>query len=136
MKINEITTIKLGQKPNSDKAKAFVADFVDQSHDHPFNRRARIFNDTMIELSVDGAEVHLSDIQTMKPRSGAGTKAMKALVQLADKHGVRINAFAKAYANDEKFVSDTVELVKWYERLGFTVVDEEDDGYEIKYYPK
>lgn len=136
MKIDEITTIKLGQKPNSDKAKAFMRDFVEQSQEHPFNHRARIFHGTMIELSVDGAEIHLSDIQSMKPKSGAGTKAMKALLELADNHGVRINAFAKAYANDEQFVTDTDELVKWYERLGFTVVDEQDDGYEIKYYPK
>lgn len=136
MKIDEITTIKLGQKPNSDKAKAFFSDFVEQSHDHPFNHRAHIFHDTMIELSVDGAEIHLSDIQTMKPKSGAGTKAMKALLELADTHGVKINAFAKAYARDDKFVTDTDDLVKWYERLGFAVVSEQDDGYEIKYYPK
>jgi hypothetical protein len=134
--------IKLGQrhKNGSPRVQAFINDFLENSDPHPFNSRARIFQGTTIELSPDNYEVHLSDIQSLKPQSGAGTKAIKAILKLADKHNVNINAHAKAYASHGNFLKDTEKLVKWYVKMGFRLEDEDvdyfDDGVDIKYYSK
>jgi hypothetical protein len=64
---------------------------------------------------------------------------------LADKHRVKLDALAKAYSRDRRYITDTEQLVKWYIKHGFVVEDELVDdpsdleGYEeiqITYYPR
>lgn len=131
--------IQLGKKPNSEKADAFIKDFHKQSLEHPFHRSARIFHNNAIDLSKDGNEVHIHDILSLDPNKGHGTKGLKELTKLADKHGVKLNLHAKAYSNDNKYISHTPALIKWYEKHGFQHEDpdyNDREGSEMKYYPK
>lgn len=131
--------IKLGQKPSGEKAKAFLKDFHDDSQEHPFHHSARIFHGVVIHMSRDGNEVHIHDIQSIAPKSGAGTKALKYLTKLADKHHVKLNLFAKAYSGRQEHIHSNERLMSWYEKHGFHHEDQdydERDGSDMKYYPK
>lgn len=143
MKSDEITRIKLGSG-RSDKTKLFLSDLEKITSEHPFDNRSRILKNASIEVSAYDKDIHISDIRSLLPRTGAGTEAMKILTNLADKHHVRLHLIAKAYSKDQKYVTDTVKLIKWYISLGFVVDDDflDDDDYEgydeveMVYYPR
>lgn len=131
--------IRLGKGPTGERAKQFMDDFHKDSDEHPFHHTARILHGATVHLSRDGNDVHMHDILTLAPKSGAGTKALKHLTGLADKHGVKINIFAKAYSNRPEHIKSTKRLVKWYEKHGFKHDEPDYDvdyGSEMTYYPK
>lgn len=130
--------IRIG-KPKGERAQKFMVDFVDQSDEHPFNPAARILHGAVVHASRDGHQVHIHDIQTLDPKSGAGTKALKHLTSLADKHSIKLNLFAKAYSNRPEHIRSTPKLIKWYEKHGFKHDEPDYDpdyGSEMTYYPK
>ena len=131
--------IKLGQGTNPEKANNFIKDFHKQSLEHPFHRSTRIFHNNAIDLSRDGSEVHIHDIVSLDPNKGHGTKGLKELTKLADKHGVKLNLHALAYTKDPNYITHTPTLIKWYKKHGFQHEDPDYDergGSEMKYYPK
>ena len=131
-----MVTISLKPKSSPGIA-AFMQDFTDTTKQHPWNERSRILGSTMVEVYPANSEIHLSDIQTLQPKSGAGTAAIQHLLKLADKHGVVITGTAKAYASKGPMISTSTRLRKWYEKLGFKVTGgDKDEGFEIKYTPK
>lgn len=134
MIVNEV--IRLGQT-NSGPADQFVQDFIDMSDEHPFNPRARIVGGAALELSRFGNRIHLSDITSLEPGKGHAGRAMSLIKKLADKHNVQVELIAKAYRDDRM---DTEQLIQWYQRLGFQLMDNPDeigldDGIEMRYYP-
>jgi hypothetical protein len=141
MRISEV--IKLGGNDNA-KTKAFMDEFYSITQPNPFNDRERVLGQARIELSPFGREIHISDIVTMAPKTGAGTKAMQTIIGLANKHGVVLHLTAKAYTNDKTYVTNTEDLVRWYAKLGFELENEDIDindleGWDevdMKYYPK
>lgn len=142
MSINESedqpVRIRLG-KTKGEQAQKFMVDFADDSDEHPFNPAARILHGSVVHASRDGSQVHIHDIQTLALKSGAGTKALKHLTSLADKHGVKLNLFAKAYSNRPEHIRSTPKLIKWYEKHGFKHDEPDYDpdyGSEMTYYPK
>ena len=148
MRLYEIERIKLG-KGKSDKTNLFLADLENITSEHPFDSRSRILNNATIEVSTFAGDIHISDIRSLAPNSGAGTEAIKILMQLADKYHIRLHLIAKAYSKDPKYITDTNKLIKWYQKLGFVVDDEflddravelnDYEGYdevEMVYYPK
>lgn len=67
-------------------------------------------------------EVHLSDINTNVGRGkGLGSKALKWLCDLADKHGVVIEGDSKAYMAGTPGTLKQKDLSAWYTRYGFKV---------------
>lgn len=148
MKIFEVTRIKLGSNKNV-RTDLFLSDLEKITTDHPYDNRSRILKNATIEVSAFNNDIHISDIRSLLPRTGAGTEAMNMLTDLADKHNVKLHLLAKAYSKDPKFVTDTIKLIKWYSSLGFVVDDEflddhaiehgDYEGYdevEMVYYPK
>ena len=144
MLLREVTRIQLGQ-PRKNSTKAFIDEFFYKTQEHPFNSRARIYNGAVIEIYPMGNNIHISDVMTTAPKSGAGTTAIKFLTALADKHTVKLELIAKAYSRDKRFITDTEQLANWYKRLGFHVddefIDNPDDleGYEevnMTYFPR
>jgi len=144
MLLREITRIKLGQ-PAKNNTTAFIDDFFTNTQEHPFNNKARIYAGAVLEIYPMGNVIHISDIMSTAPNSGAGSKAISFLINLADKHRVKLDLTAKAYARDKKFITDTAQLANWYKKMGFVVddefIDDPDDleGYEevnMAYYPK
>lgn len=134
----EPVRVHLG-KPKGERAQKLMADFTNDSDEHPFNPAARILHGAVVHASRDGHQVHIHDIQTTDPKSGAGTKALKHLTSLADKHSVKLNLFAKAYSNRPEHIRSTPRLIKWYEKHGFKHDEQDYDpdyGSEMTYYPK
>lgn len=143
MLISEIT-IKLGSG-RTDNTDAYLRELNSITQEHPFNGRARILGNAAIEVYAANKNIHISDIQSLAPNTGAGSAALKLLTDLADKHHVKLDLTAKAYAKDKKYVTDTAQLAAWYKRMGFHVddefIDDPDDleGYEqidMMYYPR
>ena len=142
MKINEVTRIKLGQ-PKSDKTGKFMEHYYELTSPHPFSDKIRIFGNVMLELYPFNGNIHLSDIRTMAPKSGAATNAIKLLTELADRHFVKIDLIAKPNSKDKNHITDITTLVNFYKKHGFTVDEDfEDDDYEgydevgMTYFPR
>lgn len=134
---NDLHRIKLTK--SSGNATQFIKDLVSDSDEHPFNSAARILHGAIVHVSPVGNQIHLHDIQTLEPRSGAGTKALKHLTSLADKHGVKIGIHAKAYSKRPEYITSTPRLIKWYKKHGFQHDEPDYDpdyGSEMTYYPK
>lgn len=149
MKINEVTTpVKLsgfnGQR-SGNNTEAFLQDYYDNTSEHPFDNRTRVYDNSVLKIYPMGNQIHISDVLTLNPRTGAGTKAIQFLKTLSDKHRVKLDLTAKAYSSDNKFITDTEQLVRWYSKLGFEIDDEFiDDVNDLEgveevdmiYYPK
>jgi hypothetical protein len=126
--------IKLGQKQRDPDLDDFMEEYYEITSPHPFDNVTRILGNTAVHISpTSDNEIHIHDILSLLPRSGAGTDAMKELINLSDKYGIPLSGFAKAYHKDKKFITDTDKLLNWYKKLGFTVVNKHEDGYEIRY---
>lgn len=142
MKISEVR-IKLGQG-KTDKTGKFMEDYFKLTTPHPFSDKIRVFGNVMLELYPYDKNIHLSDIRTMAPQSGAATKALKMLTELADRNFVKIDLIAKPYSKDKKHITDINTLVNFYKKHGFTVDDdfENDDDFEgydevgMTYFPR
>jgi hypothetical protein len=122
--------IKVG---GSDNIKAFMDDYYAQTQNHPFSNNTQIIHNVMLQVSPFDKEIHISDIQTMAPGTGAGSKALQFLKGLADKHHVTLSGFAKAYANDPKYITKNADLFKFYKSNGFTLGPSDGEGRDIKY---
>lgn len=110
---------------------AFLDEFWEKTKPHPFDSRTRLYGHAAIHLSpMSDGRVHMHDIMTLSPKSGAGTSALKFLISLADKHGTGIHGVAKAYTGNSDHL-DQKKLVAWYKKHGFS-----SRGDEITYTPK
>lgn len=135
MRWNEITnelTIKLGKTtPDPDSPTQRLLDELDSiSQESPFNHRQRLIGSAKVEVRGQGnSSIRLSDIQGSG--SGSGTQALRAICDLADKHGVTIKLSADGYAD-----TSTEALVAWYKKHGFEVLDEVDGAVDMMRNPK
>lgn len=128
----EEVTIKLGSKGNDERRKraaAFVDDLHKSSTEHFSNHRARVIGKAHVHISGDSDGVHIHDIQSHEPGSGAGTHALKHLTKLADKHKVKLHLHAKGYGD-----TSTHQLKKWYKKHGFH--SSEDDPSDMTRHPE
>lgn len=142
MRVDEVTRLKLGGGGDNSRAQAFIQDLEGLSDAHPFHPRQRIIGGATVEISpVRGTnQVHIHDVLSLEPNKGHATRALGLLKKLADKHKVVIDLFAKAYLRNPGYISDTEQLVRWYQRLGFEITDDYDpeildDGVEMRYSP-
>jgi GNAT superfamily N-acetyltransferase len=110
-------------------AEAFLRDLFDASYPNPLNPRERIFAgiEVTVEVSPLRGGVHLDEVRALRPGKGAGTKAMRFLAELADKHGVTMTLFPMPFG-DQKM--DTDDLVRFYRKHGFRFESEEGDEEE------
>lgn len=114
---------------------AFIRDVFDASHPHPFQndyRTQRVLADieAVVEVLPEHGGIKIETLRALSRRKGEGTKAMRFLTDLADKHGVELYLYAKPFG-DEKMPLD--DLVRFYRRFGFRQdeeADEEEDEYE------
>lgn len=124
MYLNEITRIKLG-KTNDSRYEDFMSEYEELTQAHPFNPAMRILGQASIQLGPFNRSIHISDIMSHAPRSGAGTTAMKIITDLADKHRVKLDLTANAYVRDnDSYVTNTADLIRWYMKFGFFINDE------------
>lgn len=141
MKISEAIRIRSNA---GGKLGDFMEEYYELTEPHPFGN-ARIYQNTMLEVYPFNGMIHLSAIVTTQPRSGAGTNAMKFLMELANKHRVKIDIEAKPFSKNNEHIRDMEQLVRWYMRLGFRITDDLVDdpsdlegieGVNMTYFPK
>lgn len=132
------TRIKLGSKVNRPDWDSIMDEIYSGSQEHPFSSSERVFdNRATFHAYPVGDELHLSDIRSLQPNSGAGTDTLNYLKAIADKHGVPITGTAKTYHSGDKYIQDTERLADWYRKRGFEVGEGyPEDGYEIRYNPR
>lgn len=135
MRLGDLFEIKLTKKTSGATDK-FMSDVYATTDEHPFSSRERIHNgEATFEVSPHEGAIHISDIRSLKPKSGAGTRALNHLKSLADKHGVELKGDAKAYHNNKEYMN-TKQLKGWYSKNGFKVGRGDDyDGHPISYKP-
>jgi hypothetical protein len=75
-----------------------------------------------------GGNLRISGINSLKQGIGSGTRTLKALTDIADKHGVTIELTASPYG-DEKMRLNKDQLAEWYERHGFLPEEGHDPAY-------
>jgi hypothetical protein len=110
-------------------------EFTDATARSPIGK-GRLYGDVLIDVRPFKNEIHLSDIKAASGKGkGSGTKAMKFLTNLADKHNVIISGTAQAYGKADRQVQDTDRLFRWYVKHGFDGKPSSDGGYDIKYNP-
>jgi hypothetical protein len=130
--------IKLGKKKASPDWDAIMAEVDAGTSAHPFARNERVFdNRATFDVSPFGDNMHLGDIRSLQPNTGAGTAALEYLKGIADKYAVPITGIAKTYDKSDKYITDTDQLADWYRKRGFEIGDGyPEDGYEIIYNPR
>lgn len=122
---------------HTERSERFVKDLHVTSKRHPLNNHARLVGNASVEVSGGYDGIHLHDIISHDPESGAGTKALKHLTKLADKHKVPIRGYAKAYSDREGHINKNKDLKGWYHKHGFEIGRGTDSsGYHIHYKPK
>jgi len=119
-------TLKLGG--NSPKVDAFMRDYRSQTTSHPFSHRERLHNgEATSDVVPRGDHVRLSWIKSVKQGKGAGSRALRSLTDLADKHGVVIKGTVSRAVGMRKGIGlSKGELHKWYSRHGFEREKDDD----------
>lgn len=126
--------IESGESP----ADVYLNDYIEHTHEHPFNPRVRLHGPVAVHLSKSGpAQVHLHDILALEPGQGDASLTLQGLTDLADEYGVTIEGISKAYSDKDGHIKSTKRLNAWYKKHGFEIGSgSEDDGYDIVYRPK
>lgn len=123
---------------SSTQTKPFMDEFHSISTPHPMNHHARVIDGVTVHASEHGGEIHLHDIQTQGVSAkGSGSKVLRKLHGIADKHNVIISGHAKAYSTDPHHITSQKKLTDWYKGHGYVIGQGSDkDGYSIKRRPK
>ena len=117
-KLENVPTSKSTSNVNS-----FMEDYYKATGQSLSNSRERVHdNEVGTEVYPQDNVIYLKDIRSFKPgeSTGAGSRALKTITDLADKYGLIIEGTAQAYSPSG--LSDE-QLKSWYERKGFTVDD-------------
>jgi len=123
-----------------DKAKlnSFMSDYYRMTAPHPFDRGSRVWadpDDVLIFTEMrpfDGYIRFGSIASPEKPGKGYASKVIKAIVELADKHGVAMTLTAKPFGNMPNTLSRS-DLMGWYHRYGWVKDPKRSDGDMIRF---
>lgn len=117
-----LEAIKLSAK-DSKELDAFLEEFRAETTAHPFDRRIRIWKDSVgLEVSKFGGSITLDAIMSfLKKGEGEASKALKWVCDLADKHKVDIELIVKPIPNAGAKGKNLTkaQLTSWYQRHGF-----------------
>ncbi len=129
-------------KPRAIKpeVEAFLRDLFDASYPNPLGGSTpteRILSgiEVLVDVLPEHNGVHIDRLRALTRKQGEGTKAMRFLTSLADKHGVKLSLYAKPFGS-EAMNRDT--LVNVYRRFSFypDEAEEEDEGTEMYRWPR
>lgn len=105
---------------------AFMAEYEQATVVNPEVPSERVYKDVGIVLLPNVSVIALVSIRAMTSHRGDGTRALKWLLSLADRHEVILMGAASA---KENVVPDTAALVAWYQKHGFEMLGK----YGIRY---
>lgn len=128
MKLFEVIKLRGNSNPNT---KPFMEEFISLTTRSPLGK-GRLYGDVLLDVSEFAGEIHVSDISAIGKKSeGSGTKALKFMTDLADKHNVRLSGEAKAYSKHKDHIQSSEQLLQWYQKHGFVA-----NGNKVIYSPK
>jgi GGDEF domain-containing protein len=113
------------QRTDSESQLGFIRDYKAATHPNPFTHRSRVTNESWIEAEPWNGGILLNFINTLPSdegtpnagkRTGAGSRALRMLTDIADKNGVTMYLHAKKVGPNGL---STAQLKKWYQRNGF-----------------
>lgn len=126
MRVNELLeAIAIGKKEEDPAVKAMLDEWWKATQPHPFDRRLRIWNDAIGLWLRPGEdkEAELMTIMTFVDKNqGEGSKALKWVCDLADKHGVDLTLNVSPIKNAGSRTGKNLnkkELTSWYAKNGF-----------------
>jgi hypothetical protein len=122
---------------------SFMSDFIDNTEIHPLNNKSRIYDGVELQVAPRGGRIRLSGIGVIDTGAltrdkgefgkGKGTKALKMILSLADKHGVEIELSAMTYKDKGM---DENQLMRWYAKHGFEKYEYNAYSNNMKYKPR
>lgn len=104
------------------REKDALDELVGKGYRNPLNPREIVLSDeAAIEISPamafdDGPALHIAAIRSFSPGTGAGSRALKTITDVADKYGITLDLEARGFGGGKM---DDIELIKWYKRHGF-----------------
>jgi hypothetical protein len=111
-----------GQFCGSANHAGFLADLDTKGFQNPLNHREFVVgSEAGVELTQTSDGFRINAIRSFAPQSGAGTRTMQTLFELADKHKIVLTGGAKPFNTGQKNTLKKTALVDWYKRLGFTI---------------
>ena len=123
--------------PQLRRTKAFVQEWNDLDMD-------RVFADmgARVDVSVGSGDAHdavsLDSLEALTYRKGAGSRALRALLDLTDKHGLTVTLTAEPFSVRAFPDPDLISrdgLVRFYKRFGFDFDGDEDEDEDDGFYP-
>lgn len=121
-----ITITESAEEVSQTPSLAFLDEVWANTTAHPFTRGQRVVGDygvVEVRRDVDNRDttVHISDILSLTKGKGDGNRLLHWLCELADRHGVTLTLFAKAYMTGDfaKGRPKSKDLAAWYGRNGF-----------------
>lgn len=102
---------------------AFMAEWNERDMD-------TVFADMGVRVDVlvsGGDEVELELIESRVHKQGAGSRALRTLLDLVDKHHLGVTLNAMPFSSDARRPPSLDDLVRLYQRFGFRVEEEVDE---------
>ena len=126
-------TIEMGG-PISPENKALIDNLKEIGEINPENPDEMIIDDVKVgPIKVWDDKVNLTSLTSLKPRSGAGSKALKRITDLADKHGVTLEDAAVPFKGADGEMIPQDKLRTFYIRHGYQFLDPNDPDKMVRF---
>jgi GNAT superfamily N-acetyltransferase len=109
--------------PPTPAVAAFMAEWNERDMD-------TVFADMGVRVDVlvyGGDEIELELIEARIHKQGAGSRALRVLLDLVDKHHLGVTLNAMPFSSDAKRPPSLDDLVRLYQRFGFRVEEGQDE---------
>ena len=116
--------------PPTPAVAAFMAEWNERDMD-------TVFADMGVRVDVlvyGGDEIELELIEARIHKQGAGSRALRVLLDLVDKHHLGVTLNAMPFSSDAKRPPSLDDLVRLYQRFGFRLDEDEDEDEEPESY--
>jgi len=124
-----MTTLKIGITKKNPKHDEFMDEYHATTQGNPLDHRARVYGHSVAHLSDARDTIHIHDIRSFQHKGGHGTKHLKHITDLADKHKVKLSLHAVPYDDGIHGKMSPHKLKSWYMEHGFRKKHEDGDVY-------
>lgn len=103
----------------------FTEEYMSLTWQNPFNNRERVLNGETVAFNVTASSwmpetVSLNTIRSFSRGNGEGSKGLRWILSLAEKHSVRVAVTIEPFGTTKPRLSRR-QLTSWYRRYGFQI---------------